>query len=131
MGVGLFPQMVEAVARGVDMFDCVLPTRVARTGTAYTRWGRYPVRNSLYRDDLRPLEKDCDCYACSRFSRAYIRHLLNVDEILGVRLLTLHNLAVYRRFVGEMRAAIRDNRFADFRDEVVAGYRKVLEPGTI
>ena len=131
MGVGLFPQMVEAVARGVDMFDCVLPTRVARTGTAYTRWGRYPVRNSLYRDDLRPLEKDCDCYACSRFSRAYIRHLLNVDEILGVRLLTLHNLAVYRRFVGEMRAAIRENRFADFRDEVVSRYRKVLEPGTI
>jgi queuine tRNA-ribosyltransferase len=94
MGVGGLVQMVESIARGVDMFDCVLPTRVARNGTAVTRRGRYSVRNASYKVDERPIEEGCGCYACRNFTRAYIRHLLNVNEILGVRLLTLHNLYV-------------------------------------
>ena len=115
MGVGLFGQMVEAVANGVDMFDCVLPTRLARHGTAFTRAGRVAVKAASYREDLRPIEDGCDCYACRRFSRAYVRHLLNADEILGLRLLAMHNLYRFREFVGEMRAAIRAGTFAEFR----------------
>ena len=115
MGVGLFGQMVEAVANGVDMFDCVLPTRLARHGTAFTRAGRVAVKAASHREDLRPIEDGCDCYACRRFSRAYVRHLLNADEILGLRLLAMHNLYRFREFVGEMRAAIRAGTFAEFR----------------
>ena len=116
MGVGLFGQMVEAVARGVDMFDCVLPTRLARHGTAFTRAGRFAAKAALYKDDARPLEAECGCYACRNFSRAYVRHLLHADEILGLRLLTLHNLHCFRTFIGELQAAIRAGTFARFRE---------------
>jgi queuine tRNA-ribosyltransferase len=129
MGVGLFPQMVEAVARGVDMFDCVVPTRFGRNGTAFTRRGRYPVKAAVYREDTRPLEEGCGCPACRRFSRAYIRHLLNVDEILGVRLVTLHNLYRYYEFMDEMRNAIANGTFAAFRQEFHQTYRDVLSAG--
>ncbi|MCX6998505.1 MAG: tRNA guanosine(34) transglycosylase Tgt [Kiritimatiellaeota bacterium] len=108
MGVGLFGQMVEAVARGVDMFDCV-------------RTGRFPAKAALYKDDPRPLEADCGCYACRTFSRAYVRHLLHADEILGLRLLTLHNLYRFRAFIGELQAAIRAGTFDRFH----AQYRGV------
>lgn len=128
MGVGVFGQMVEAIARGVDMFDCVLPTRVARNGTAYTQWGRFALRNAVYKEDLRPIEKDCDCYACRNFSRAYIRHLFNTEELLGIRLLTLHNLHCYRRFMEKIKAAIREERFQVFREEFKRGYSPVLKP---
>ena len=120
MGVGEFTQMTGAVARGVDMFDCVMPTRLARHGTAFTRKGRYPVKAALYKEDLRPVEEGCDCYACRGFSRAYIRHLLNVNEILGIRLLALHNVHRYLEFMREMRAAIVEGRFTEWR-AVVAG----------
>ena len=121
MGVGLFGQMVEAVAHGVDMFDCVLPTRLARHGTAFTRTGRYAVKAAICKDDPRPIEADCGCYACRNFSRAYVRHLLHADEILGLRLLTLHNLYRFRAFVGDLQAAIRAGTFDRFR----AQYRGV------
>lgn len=128
MGVGVFGQMVDAIARGVDMFDCVLPTRVARNGTAYTQRGRFALRNAVYKEDLRPIEKDCDCYACRNFSRAYIRHLFNTEEILGIRLLTLHNLQCYRRFMERIKAAIREDRFQAFREDFQRGYIPVLKP---
>ncbi len=115
MGVGLLGQIVEAVAHGVDMFDCVLPTRLARHGTAFTRAGRVAIKAGAFKDDLRPIEAGCGCYACSHFSRAYVRHLLNADEVLGLRLLSMHNLFRFGEFVGEMRAAIRAGTFADFR----------------
>ncbi len=115
MGVGLLGQIVEAVAHGVDMFDCVLPTRLARHGTAFTRAGRVAIKAGAFKDDLRPIEDGCGCYACRHFSRAYVRHLHNANEVLGLRLLTLHNLFRFREFVGEMRAAIRAGTFAEFR----------------
>jgi len=115
MGVGRMHQILDAVALGVDMFDCVMPTRFARSGTAFTRAGAYPVKAAEYKEDERPVEENCECYACSSFSRAYIRHLLNVNEILGVRLLTLHNLHRYMRFMGEIRDAIDQNAFEELR----------------
>ncbi len=120
MGVGGLVQMVEAIARGIDMFDCVLPTRVARNGTAVTRRGRYSVRNASYKMDKQPVEEGCGCYACRNFTRAYIRHLLNVNEILGVRLLTLHNMYCYLELLKEIRSAIEAGRFAQIRAEYQA-----------
>lgn len=127
MGVGLFPQFVEAVARGVDMFDCVIPTRIARNGTAMTRRGRYPVKAAVYREDFRPVDETCSCYCCRNFSRAYVRHLLNMNEILGHRLLTIHNVHCYLEFMKEMRAAIQDGTFQAFRESVHREYRAIEE----
>ncbi len=123
MGLGDMFQMCESVARGVDMFDCVIPTRVARHGTAYTRTGTYPVKGGSYKADLRPVEEGCDCYCCRNFSRAYVRHLLNVGEILGVRLLTIHNMHRYLEFMREMRAAINADCFSEWRRELAAVLR--------
>ena len=120
MGLGDFGQMVASVACGVDMFDCVMPTRHARNGTAFTRYGSYPVKAGAYKVDTRPVEEGCDCYACRHFTRAYIRHLLNVGEILGVRLLTIHNVRSYMVFMQEMRAAIAAGAFAQWRSEFAA-----------
>lgn len=120
MGVGSMKHMIEAVARGVDMFDCVMPTRLARHGTAFTRQGRYPVKAALYSEDQRPVEEGCACYACRHFSRAYIRHLMNVNEILGIRLLSMHNLHRYREFMNEIRAAVAAGRFEEYRRETLA-----------
>jgi len=105
------------VARGIDMFDCVIPTRFARNGTAFTQYGRFPVKAGEYKADTRPLEEECECYACRNFSRAYIRHLLNVNEILGVHLLTVHNLYRYMSFMESIRAAIAADEFAAFMQE--------------
>jgi queuine tRNA-ribosyltransferase len=127
MGVGEMAQMVESVARGVDMFDCVIPTRQARNGTVSTRRGRYPVKAALYREDARPLEEGCDCYACRHFTRAYVRHLLNVGEILGLRLITMHNLHCYLNLMKDMRRSIEGGTFAAFRAEFHAGYRMICE----
>jgi len=109
------------------MFDCVMPTRFARNGTAFTRRGRYPVKSAVHRLDTRPIEEGCACYACRNFPRAYVRHLLNVGEILGVRLLTLHNLQVYAAFMEAMRAAIAAGRFETFRRTVLSEYADVCE----
>jgi queuine tRNA-ribosyltransferase len=129
MGLGTPAQMIELVARGVDMFDCVLPTRVARNGTAFTRKGSLIVKAGACKADFRPIEKDCDCFACRHFTRAYLRHLLNVGEILGLRMLSVHNTRMYLRTMAEMRAAIAAGTFAEFRREFVANYvptKKVL-----
>ena len=113
MGVGKMHQILKAVSMGVDMFDCVMPTRFARNGTAFTRQGRYPVKAGEYRMDTRPVEEGCECSTCTRFSRAYIRHLLNVNEILGVRLLTLHNIFRYMQLMHEIRTALEQGSFSE------------------
>ena len=118
MGVGERRQIIEAVALGVDLFDCVMPTRHARNGTAYTRvGGHYPVKAGEYKNDPRPIEEGCGCYACRNFPRAYVRHLLNVNEILGIRLLTIHNLHRYMEFMREIRTAIESGTFGDWREQ--------------
>ncbi len=127
MGVGQFWQMAEAVALGVDMFDCVMPTRLARHGTVFTRRGRYSVRAAANRLDERPLEEGCACPACRRFSRAYVRHLLNTGEILGVRLAALHNLFCYFEFIARMRQSLRDGSFEAFRAETARAYGPAAE----
>ncbi len=122
MGVGVLTQIVESVARGVDMFDCVMPTRYARNGTAFTMEGPVPIKAARYKLDQGPIERDCDCYACRHFSRAYIRHLLNVNEILGARLLTIHNIHRYMRFMEQLRASIEEGAFEAFRTETNQRY---------
>lgn len=129
MGLGTPAQLVELVARGVDMFDCVLPTRVARNGTAFTRKGSLSLKGGAYKADFGPIEENCDCFACRQFTRAYIRHLLNVGEILGLRLLSLHNTRLYCRVMEEVRAAIVGGTFAEYRRAFAENYvptRKVL-----
>ena len=129
MGLGTPAQLVELVARGVDMFDCVLPTRVARNGTAFTRKGSISVKGGAYKADFRPIEEDCDCFACRNFTRAYLRHLLNVGEILGLRMLSVHNTRMYLRTMEEIRASISAGTFAEYRREFVVNYvptQKVL-----
>lgn len=123
MGLGTPAQIVELVARGVDMFDCVLPTRVARNGTAFTRRGTYSIKGGAYKADFRPLEEGCDCFACRRFTRAYIRHLLNVNEILGLRLVSLHNSHMYLRLMQDIRQHLAGGTFGEFRREFVAHYQ--------
>jgi queuine tRNA-ribosyltransferase len=115
MGVGLPQNILDAVEQGMDMFDCVLPTRNARNGEAFTRNGRIKIRNEKYKRDGAPLEEGCDCYACRNFSRAYLRHLFVADEILGLTLMTQHNLRFYMRLMEGIRASIRAGRFAEFK----------------
>jgi queuine tRNA-ribosyltransferase len=114
MGVGTPSDIVAAVAAGIDMFDCVLPTRNARNGWLYTRHGVIKLRNARYRDDLGPLDPDCACYTCCNFTRAYLHHLQRVNEMLGARLNTLHNLHYYQELMAGLRAAIAEGRRADF-----------------
>ena len=105
------------------MFDCVLPTRVARNGTAYTFSGAIAVKSGQYKDDFSPIEPECDCFTCSHHSRAYVRHLLNVEEILGLRLLSIHNLRCYMRLMEQIRSHISNGSFSQFREEFVANYQ--------
>jgi queuine tRNA-ribosyltransferase len=120
MGVGKPEDIVEAVRRGVDMFDCVIPTRNARTGFLYTREGILRIRNSQYREDTRPVDEHCGCYTCRNYSRAYLRHLDKCGEILGSRLNTIHNLHYYQDLMREIRQAIENNRFDQFVSEFFA-----------
>ena len=120
MGVGSPDCLIEGVLRGVDMFDCVLATRVARNGTVFTRNGRLVVRNAKYAHDFGPMEEGCDCYACRNFSRAYVRHLLKADEILGLRLTTYHNLRFLVRLMEDIRAAIEQDALLDFVNDFYA-----------
>ena len=120
MGIGDPEGILEVVSRGVDMFDCVLPTRTARTGSALTWEGRLNLRNAAYRADARPLDPECDCPACERFSRAYVRHLVTQREMLGLRLLSLHNLRFVLDLTARARAAIERGTFSSFRDEALA-----------
>lgn len=120
MGVGSPDCLVEGVLRGVDMFDCVLATRVARNGTVFTRDGRLVVRNAKYAHDFTPLEADCDCYACKNYTRGYIRHLLKAQEILPLRLNSIHNIRFLTKLMEDMRAAIEQDLFADWCEEFFA-----------
>jgi queuine tRNA-ribosyltransferase len=115
MGVGTPEDLVEAVARGVDMFDCVLPTRNARNGMAFTRAGKVVIKNTVHTSDAGPLDAACGCYTCRHYSRAYLRHLFMAREILAYRLLTLHNLYYYLKLMVSIRQAVAEDRFAAFR----------------
>jgi queuine tRNA-ribosyltransferase len=114
MGVGTPEDLVAGVANGIDMFDCVMPTRNARNGWLFTRFGDIKIKNARYRDDTEPLDETCDCYACRNFSRAYLHHLHRTGEILGARLNTVHNLHYYLQLMGSMRAAIDAGQFQMF-----------------
>ncbi len=120
MGVGTPDCLIEGVLRGVDMFDCVLATRIARNGTVFTHNGRLVVRNAAYAKDFSPLDDQCDCYACRNFSRAYIRHLLKAEEILGLRLCSIHNLRFLIRMMEQMREAIEQDATLDFVESFYA-----------
>jgi len=120
MGVGTPEDLVHGVANGIDMFDCVMPTRNARNGWIFTQYGDVKIKNARYKDDKKPLDEECSCYACRNFSRAYLHHLHRVGEILGARLNTIHNLHYYQELMREMRKAIEEDRFADFRLEFAA-----------
>ena len=120
MGVGTPEDIVQAVSTGIDMFDCVMPTRNARNGWLFTRFGDIKIRNAAHKADPRPLDETCGCYACQNFSRAYLHHLQRVNEILGARLNTIHNLYYYQTLMREIREAIEAGRFEEF----VAGFRQ-------
>ena len=122
MGVGSPDALIDGVIRGVDMFDCVLPTRIARNGTCMTSKGRLVVKNAKYARDFRPLDEKCNCYACRNYTRAYIRHLLKTDEIFGLRLTSYHNLYFLLDLMRKIRAAIKEDRLLDFRAEFFEEY---------
>jgi len=126
MGVGTPGDIIEAVRRGVDMFDCVIPTRHARTGFLYTSTGIVKIRNSKYKDDIRPLDEQCSCYTCKNYSRSYLRHLDKCGEILGVRLNTIHNLHYYQDLMRNIRSAIESDSFEQFADDFYAKSQKKL-----
>ena len=119
MGVGTPENILEAVDRGVDFFDCVYPTRNGRHGQVYTHFGKLNLKNKCFEKDMRPIEEGCGCPACRRFSRAYIRHLLKAGEMLGLRLAVLHNLYFYNHLMEEIRTAIRESRYAAFKEETL------------
>lgn len=123
MGVGSPDCLVEGFARGIDMMDCVLPTRIARNGTAFSSHGKLVLKNSTYKEDFRPIEDDCDCYACKHFTRAYIRHLINAGEMLGAELLSIHNLRFLIRLSEKSREAILGDYFPEFLDEFRKTYK--------
>ncbi|MBC2577761.1 tRNA guanosine(34) transglycosylase Tgt [Peptostreptococcus russellii] len=122
MGVGTPDILIEAAIRGIDMCDCVLPTRIARNGTAMTSQGKVVVRNATYAEDFTTLDPECDCYTCRNYTKAYIRHLIKANEILGARLLSIHNLRFLLKLMEDVRQAIMDDRLLDFRDEFYKKY---------
>lgn len=122
MGVGSPDALIEGAIRGIDMFDCVLPTRIARNGTLMTSQGRLVIKNAQYAKDFGPLDPNCDCYTCKNYSRAYIRHLIRTGEIFGLRLTTYHNLYFLLRLMEQVRQAIREDRLLDFRNEFFDQY---------
>lgn len=126
MGVGTPADLLEAVSLGMDIFDCVLPTRNGRNGTAFTKQGKLVIRNAQYSSDFKPIEEDCACLACQNYSRAYIRHLLNIDEILGIRLISLHNVYFYTSLMRQIRQAISEDKFLEFKKEFLSDYNPAL-----
>ncbi len=126
MGIGLPDQMVRAVGLGIDMFDCSIPTRYGRHGSAFTNKGKIVIRNSEYIKDLRPLDEECDCEVCKNYTRCYIRHLLNLKEITGVRLMSYHNVHYYIKLMERIRKAIDENRYAQFQKDYLTDYKSEL-----
>lgn len=124
MGVGDPIDIIEGVIRGIDIFDCVLPTRIARHGQAFTRTGKINLNNLKYKEDLNPIDEDCDCYTCKNYKRAYIRHLITTDEMLGGRLLSIHNIRFLIKLTEELREAIKENRILAYREEFLKKYEK-------
>lgn len=120
MGLGLPEDILNAIEHGIDMFDCVIPTRYGRNGTAFTSQGKLVIRNSPYINDFTPLDRECSCYTCKNFSRAYIRHLFNTDEILGLILVSYHNLYFYLELMQKIRLAIKNNKFLEFKKVFLA-----------
>jgi len=127
MGVGEPLDMLEAVESGIDMMDCVQPTRIGRHGTVFTKYGRLVIKNKVYELDDRPLDEGCDCYACKNYTRGYIRHLFKAKEILGQRLATYHNLHFLIKLMNDSREAIKEGRFKEFKDEFIKNYAQGKE----
>lgn len=127
MGVGTPDYLFESVEAGIDMADCVLPTRIARNGTAMTSRGNLVVKNAKYKKDFSPLDEDCDCYTCKNYTRAYIRHLINVNEILGARLLTIHNLRFLINTMEKIRESILEDRFLEYKEEFYKKFGYIKE----
>ncbi len=130
MGVGTPLDILDAIERGVDMFDCVMPTRNARNGTLFTHLGKLVIRNARYRNDLQPVEDNCLCYCCQNFSRAYLRHLFNINEVLGLRLATIHNIYFYLNLVGEARQAIKNKTYLSFKSDFASQYQSARDENT-
>ena len=122
MGVGSVDALLEGVIRGVDMFDCVLQTRIARNGTAMTSQGKVVVRNATYKEDFTPLDPECDCFVCRNYTRAYLRHLVKCNEILGARLLTYHNLYFTLKLMEKVRNAIMEDNLLAFKESFFQKY---------
>jgi queuine tRNA-ribosyltransferase len=122
MGVGRPDNLIECIIRGIDMFDCVLPTRIARNGTAFTHVGKVVVRNAEYKEDFTSLDSDCDCYTCKNFTKAYLRHLINAKEILGAKLLSIHNLRFLTKLTEDIKKAIWEDRLLDYKEEFYKKY---------
>lgn len=127
MGVGTPSDLLNNIARGVDMFDCVMPTRNARKGSIFTRYGKMIIKAARYKEDFRPIDEACDCYTCQHFSRAYIRHLITMNEILGMRLTTIHSLHFYQELMSLARQAIFENRYQDFLAEMLPVLDRIIE----
>ena len=127
MGVGEPLDMLEAVESGIDMMDCVQPTRIGRHGTVFTKYGRLVIKNKVYELDDRPLDEGCDCYACKNYTRGYIRHLFKAKEILGQRLATYHNFHFLIKLMNDSREAIKEGRFKEFKDEFIKNYTQGKE----
>jgi queuine tRNA-ribosyltransferase len=123
MGLGSPVEILESVELGIDLFDCVMPTRYGRNGTAFTSEGKLTVRNATFAYDQKPLDENCDCYTCKNFSRAYLRHLFNAKEILGPRLVSLHNVYFYLDLMRKIRTAISQDRFKEFKKEFLSQYK--------
>ena len=124
MGVGDPIDIIEGVIRGVDIFDCVLPTRIARHGQAFTREGKINFNNAKYKEDFSPVEEGCDCYTCKNYTKAYVRHLITTDEMLGGRLLSIHNIRFLIKLTEELREAIKENRVLEYKEEFLSKYNK-------
>jgi queuine tRNA-ribosyltransferase len=122
MGVGLPQDIIQGMDKGVDMFDCVVPTRYGRNGTAFTSVGKLTVRNAPYIEDFTPLDPQCGCYTCKNFNRAYLRHLFNTEELLGLRLVSLHNIYFFLDMMNQAREAIKQDRFTEFKKEFLDKY---------
>ena len=122
MGVGDPIDIIEGVIRGVDIFDCVLPTRIARHANAFTKYGKINLKNAKFKEDFTPIEEECDCYACKNFTKAYIRHLVTLNEMLGSRLLSIHNLRFLTRLTEDLRECIKNDNILNYREEFIKNY---------
>ena len=123
MGVGDPIDILEGVERGIDMFDCVLPTRIARHGNAFTKYGKINIKNAKYKEDFTPIEEDCDCYTCKNFTKSYVRHLITSNEMLGGRLLSIHNIRFLIRLTEEIRESIKNNNFEEYKSNFISNYK--------